>query len=317
MKFNSGIGITCVMNIFLVFLTFALWSTTFAVGKSIVLSSTPMFSTAIRMILAGIILLLYLFFTDRKSLKITKKQVFPLIFLSIIAIYITNFFEFWGLQHLISSKAAIIYSLTPFFTALFSYFKFKEKLSLQKWIGMIIGFVAFIPIILTKSQAKQLEGTFLIFSWAEVALLVAVMSASYGWIILRQLTKELKMRAIMANGSSMLLGGIIALINSIFIDSWHTIPVSNMLIFIHGIIILTLISNIICYNLYGYLLKKFSATFMAYAGLTTVPFAIFFGWLIHNEIITVHFVISTCVLALGLWIMETKKNIFNSNVRKS
>ena len=63
-----------------------------------------------------------------------------------------------------------------------------------------------------------------------------------------------------------------------------------------------LISNVVCYNLYGHLLKRFSATFMSLAGLITPLFASLFGWYFLDEVITWHFYMSMFIFSIGLFI---------------
>ena len=295
------------MSIFLVFLTFALWSTCFSIGKSVVLVSAPLFATGARMIVAGVVLLLYLWFRDRQAIRIQKQHIIPLLMLSLSAMYLTNALEFWGLQYLTSVKACFIYSLSPFLSALFSYLKFGEKVTSRKWVGLLIGFIGFIPVLAYNSTSEDLLGGFSFLSWAELALIGATACAMYGWVLLRQLGKDLKMNPVMSNGSAMLFGGFLAMTHSLFTESWAPLPISNMWVFSYGIVIMVIVSNVICYNLYGYLLKKYTATFLGFAGLTTPLFAAFFGWLILGETITWNFVTSVGIISIGLWIVHAEE----------
>lgn len=103
----------------------------------------------------------------------------------------------------------------------------------------------------------------------------------------------------------MLIGGLLALIHSyISGESWQPIPIigNNTIALVECAIWMTLISNIICYNLYGYLLTKYSATFLSLAGLITPLFASLFGWYFLNEQITWHFYMSIFLFSIGLFI---------------
>ncbi len=279
-----------------------MWSTTFSVGKIALEVSPPLFLTGVRMLIAGVILLSYLFFVRRQDIKITKQQLFPLILLAIFAIYLTNALEFWGLQYLTAAKACLIYSLSPFLSCLFSYFVFKEKITKSKILGLLIGFLGIIPVLMTQDGSDML-GLFGFLSWAEIALICATAFAVYGWILLRKLGKDLEMNPLMANGSSMLLGGLLALIHSSLTENWSPFPVSDWGTFMGSIGLMIIFSNLICYNLYGYLLKKFTATFLSFAGLTTPIFAAFFGWLLLGEGVSWEFALSIGVISIGLWMV--------------
>lgn len=259
------------------------------------------------MFLAGVIILTFLALFQRKDLKIKKHQLFPLILFAISAVYLTNVFEFWGLQYLTAAKACFIYSLSPFLAALFSYFQFKEKITSKKLLGLIIGFVGFVPVLLNQSGAEQLLGGLSFLSWAEIALIIATVTSVYGWILLRKLGKEEGISPLMTNGTSMCLGGLFALIHSYFAEGWSPLPVTNYLGFFQGVFLMIVISNLICYNLYGWLLKRFTATFLSFAGLTTPLFAAFFGWLILKETVSWTFFVSVGIISLGLWLVYSEE----------
>lgn len=295
------------MSVLLVFLTFFIWSSTFTIGKTTLECGPPIFLTGIRMFIGGVLILSFLALFRRQDFSVKKAQLFPLILLSISAVYLTNVFEFWGLQYLTSAKACFIYSLSPFLSALFSYIEFKEKMTMRKMLGLLIGFIGFIPFLLTQSGSEKLLGGVTFISWPELALMTATVTSVYGWILLRKLGKDHHMSPLMANGTSMVLGGTIALAHSLFTDSWNPTPITNYGGFFQGVALMIIISNLICYNLYGWLLKRFTATFLSFAGLMTPLFAAFFGWLILKETVSMPFFISMGIVSLGLWLVYAEE----------
>ena len=72
--------------------------------------------------------------------------------------------------------------------------------------------------------------------------------------------------------------------------------------FVECTIALIIISNFICYNLYGFLLKRFSATFLSFAGFITPLFSAFFGWFYLGELVPATFYASATVVFAGLFI---------------
>ncbi len=295
------------MQIVFVFLTFFIWSTSFTFGKKALESSTPLFITGTRMFLAGLMILGFLWLFKRASFQIKKKQLFPLFLLSLSSVYLTNVFEFWGLQYLTAAKACFIYSLSPFLSALLSYFEFKEKLTGKKLCGLLIGFVGFLPVLLTQDGAEEIIGGVSFLSWAEIALILATVTSVYGWILLRKLGKEEGMSPLMANGTSMAFGGILALLHSLLVENWAPFPVWDYSGFALGIFLMIIVSNLICYNLYGWLLKKFTATFLSFAGLMTPLFAAFFGWLVFDETVSWMFYLSLGIISMGLWLVYSEE----------
>lgn len=284
---------------------YATWSSVFSLGKMALQYSPPIFLTGFRMTLAGVILLSYLALTKKQAFKLDKKQWLSFGALAFFSIYITNILEFWGLQYLTAAKTCFIYSLSPFFAALFSYLHFKEKMTPRKWWGLGIGFVGFIPVLLTQSGTEELLNAFSFFSWPTLAIMGAALASIYGWILLRLIVKDSNVSPMMANGASMLIGGFFAFIHSFFVDSWTPLPVAsaNFIPFLQSTLIITFISNILCYNLYGMMLKRFTATFLSFLGLLSPIFASFSGWLFLGEPLSWQIFLSTSIVSLGLWIV--------------
>ncbi len=287
----------------LVFLLYALFASVFTVAKEALEYSSPFFLVGSRMLFAGTIMLVYQAIQDPTKLRLTSTGWRKAFLLGFFNIYITNVLELWGLQYLTSFKTCFLYSLSPFLSALFSYFLLNERMTKIKWVGLLIGFGGFLPILITQDGSQEaLQSHFWFFSWPEIAVIGAVVSSVWGWILLKQLVHGDGCSPIVANGYSMFLGGAFATLHSYITDGWSPLPVTNWSIFIKCTLFLIVISNIVSYNLYGYLLKRFSATFMSFAGLSTPLFTALFGWLFHGEIVTVDFFVSLAIVSLGLFL---------------
>lgn len=286
----------------LIVFLFAIWSSVFTLGRITVTHCPPLLLTSSRMILAGFILLLYLLIFKRKDLKINKNQFFAIIVLGILSMYFSNALEYWGQQKITASKTCFIYSLTPFFAAIFSFIHFKERMNLKKWAGMAIGLLGVIVSIYL--QSGNLNGL-CFFSLADLAIVGATLFSVYGWIILRLIVKDNELSPITANALSMFIGGFFALFHSFIAESWHPLPISleHMGPALKGILLMTFISNVICYNIYGYLLKKYTATFLSFVGLLSPLFASLNEWLILKEPPSFIILISTAIVMIGLWII--------------
>ena len=283
----------------LVILLYALFASVFTVGKFGLESASPFFLVGSRMLIAGTMMLGYLFFRKRSEFRLEKEHFFQFLFLGIFNIYVTNACEFWGLKYLTSSKACFLYSLSPFVSALLAYWMLKEKMNPKKWLGLVIGFLGFIPILLNQTTQEELTGHFLVFSWAELAVMTAAVSSVYGWIVLSKLVRA-GYHPLMVNGVSMTLGGALTLVQSMIFETWNPVPVSDYATFFMVCAFLMTVSNFICYNLYGYLLKRFSATFISFAGFTTPLITALLGWLFLGENVNYSFFLSAGIVFTGL-----------------
>jgi drug/metabolite transporter (DMT)-like permease len=294
------------MFIFIVIFMYAVWSSVFSLGKMTLQYCPPLFLTGARMVLGGVLLLAFLALFKRSSFKLSRIQLLSIGLLSLFSIYLTNALEFWGLQYLSAAKTCFIYSLSPFFAALFSYLHFNEKMNSTKWLGLGIGFLGFIPVLLMQTGSEEkLSSIFGLFSWPALAIVGAALCSVYGWVLLRLVVKDHAISPLMANGASMLLGGLLAFGHSFLIENWNPIPVQpqHFTPFLQGTLLMTFLFNIICYNLYGSLLKRFTATFLSFVGLLSPIFASLNGLLFLGEPISWMIILSTTIVSLGLWIV--------------
>lgn len=287
----------------LVALLCVLYGSVFVFGKLTLEYAPPLFVTAARMILAGALLLFFQFYFHRDHFHFKTQHIRPVFLIALTNIYLTNALEFWGLQFMEAGKACFIYSFSPIATALLSYICFKERITSIKWLGLFIGVLGFVPILIVHSNSENASGGSILFlSYSELAILGATITSSIGWIMMRHMVKKLDYPSMMANGSSMLLGGFFALIHSVITENWDPTPIEDFWPFIQWFLILTLISNLISYNLHAFLLKKYTATYLSFAGLSQPFFAAIIAWLILGEVESVYFWLSFIIVSIGLYI---------------
>lgn len=286
----------------LVLLVNALFALVLPLGKLILQYEQPFTIIAIRMILGGGILLGYVSATRGISLPQSRAFLRDIFLLAVFNVFLTNAGEFWGLQHMSAAKTCFIYNLSPFFSAFFGYIYFSERMTKRKWLGLMISFMGFIPMMMVDAPGEFALTHIGFLSSAEIALLIATISMVYGWIVMQHLVRYTLVDTLTANGISMVLGGLISTAAAYLFESWHSIPMASLGSFILLLSAIILISNIICYTLYASLLRTYTATFMSFSGLTGPLFAALFDWLFFGTLVTWHFYGATLVVFFGLYL---------------
>ncbi|MCL4229646.1 EamA family transporter [Candidatus Dependentiae bacterium] len=288
----------------LVIVLYALLASTFTLGKAALFYFKPFFFIGLRMVPAGLILLGYLYFFRRERFVFHRKDVWFFLQVILFHIYATFLLEFWALQYLTSSKACLLYNTSPFFAAIFSYFFFKEVLTRKKFVGLLVGFLGFLPIMLTEGpqEASLPEVSFL--STAEIVLLLSVVTSVYGWILMREMVKIRGYSPFMVNGVAMLGGGILSFVTSYIFEA-NPILATNKVELLTGLTytgLMIIIANMLFYNLYGYLLHFYSATWLAFVGFIAPLFAALYGWLFLHEHIGWAYFVSMIIVFWGLYL---------------
>lgn len=271
--------------------------------KAVLSYSKPIFFVAVRMMAAGCLLLASYRYRYGKIPAIKRVDIMSFVHIILFHIYCAYILDLWALQYLTSFKSSFFFNLAPFITAFFSYYFFNERITIKKALGFIIGFSGFLPELFSHSAQEGVAGGLLFLSWADVAMLVSVSSACYGWTVMRSMVRDDGYSPFLINGIGMLGGGILALITSYIVeDRWLVPPVNNIAAFVMLTALIILVINIIFYNFYGYLLRCYTATFLSFAGFMCPLFVALFGVFFLGETVGWTFYFSSAVVFLGLYI---------------
>ena len=294
----------------LVIILYLLFASAFTLGKAALAYVSPFLFIGIRMTVGGALLLAYLFLSKK---RVTFEKKDSRLFLQIIFfhIFLSYTLEFWGMEQVNSAKVCLLYNLSPFITALFSYFLFAERLTMRQVCGLIIGFAGFLPILIAQTPTEEMFWNIAFFSVYEIAISISVISSAYGWVTMKNLVHR-GYSFIFVNGIRMLGGGILSLVLSLIKEGWPIMKqqpdivlngfCSPFMMLSFYTMALIIIANIICYNLYGYLLSRYSPTFLSFSGFMTPLFGAFLGWFFLGEVITWHYFATVGFVFFGLYL---------------
>lgn len=286
---------------YLVVLLYAISAVTFILAKKALMYASPCFLIGFRMTIAGAILLGYQLYKKPKILQSINRTHYYLFFITaLFHIYFVFMLEYWALQYISTLKTVLICSLTPFISAVLSYILLNHKLTLLKITGIVIGTAGFIPVLLSKTTEEQGFATLFYLSLPEIVLLCAIFSAAYAWFRVKNLMDKGYHFALI-NGITMLMSGILSLITS-FIFEGFTPAVSDWQSFLFWIFLLIIFANGIFYNMYGWLLTRYSITFISFGGFLSPAFATLFEWLFMSGIVTWHYLFCLAFVTSGLYL---------------
>lgn len=277
----------------------ALFATSFPICKYLLNFTSPLFLAGARFFIAGTILLTYQYFIS-SAFKIKRKDFWTFAQIIVLGIYVTQGLRLTALEVLPIWKASFLYNLSPFLSALYAYFLFKERLSTKQWFGLFLGIIGMIPILISKSPEEASLGELFYISIYELLLIVAVSLQSYSWLLIQRLVRYKKYKVSMVSSISMTGGGLLSLITSYAIAGPPEI--SDPITFGKGLMTMIFISNIICHNVYTGLLKKHSGTFMSFTSFLNPLFAALYGWAFFQEKISWHFYLSIIIVLTGLYV---------------
>lgn len=294
---------------------YALLASTFVIAKLALAQAHPFFLIGCRMSLAGALMGLFLLFKDRKSLWIAPQDRWTFLRISFFHIYLAFSCEFWALGHLSSAKTNLIYTATPFIAATLSYFLLHERLNFTKTLGLVLGLIGLLPVSLSKDE--PMASNWLQEIVPEMVLFVAVVSASYAWFDIKKMMAK-GYSLVLINGFAMFIGGIASLITAALTYGPEAFYVADPKAFIKYVLAMIVISNFIFYNAYGWLMKRYSITFLTFAGFLSPIFGALYGKILLKESIGASYALSLAIVTLALYVFykdELKSKILASCAR--
>ena len=277
-----------------------IWGTTFLGIRVAVETIPPWFVTSIRQGLAGLIMMTILLF--KKELKWIgwenlKHQLVP----SILMIVIANGFTTVAEQTVPSGLASVISAMSPILIFLGSILFKLQKPSLKGFIGVIIGFSG-VVFIFKDGLGSFLDADyrigmmfmgFAITAWAGGTIYTKLHGNKSKNIVL-----NLFYQFTMASCIQIVLAFIFS--PTIDVNLWSSKSILAALY-------LSIFGSVIAFFSYNYALKHVTPVQVSILAYINTVIAVFFGWLILDEKITIDFIIATILIILGVFIINYKK----------
>ncbi|WP_078412453.1 DMT family transporter [Priestia abyssalis] len=201
------------MNIILLGILFTiLWASGAVSVKFGLLSSPPLTMGTIRFLLAGCLLLLYIYLFRKGKYPMPQKREWkPLILLGLFNTSLYLGCGFWALQTVSSGFFNLAVVVNPFLVALFSSIFAKRLIQQKEWIGMIVSTIGLVIATypLLQNSHSTLSGIFL--------LMIGMVSMAIGSVYFQK--EKLQLPSLVINAWQVLFGGIILIVPSMMLET--------------------------------------------------------------------------------------------------
>ena len=257
-----------------------------------------------RWILAFIILFLFTHREILEKVKYFKKEFLNILFLGVTGAGICGAFPFIAGISTTVVNMGIIYSSSPIFIILFSYFIFNTQLTYMQIFGF---FISFVGVIIIASKANLGDLINLNFNFGDIWIL----GASISWAIYSVYQIKLKSKfTVFARVTLISLLGAISLFPFIFVEKYFFYKATININAILWVIFAALSPSIIAFFLYANLQKRVGTNV---AGLVVYLYPIYgsiYGFLIFSETLKLFHIIGGLLVFLGIFFCKDfkKKN---------
>lgn len=282
--------------LFLILLSFV-WGSSFILMKKALIGLTPIQLGALRMLIAGLFLLLIGF----KSLKEIQKKHYKYIFYtSLLGTFFPVFLFAYAIQGIDSSIASILNSLTPFNTFIFGVLVFGFTFKKQQLVGIFIGLLGTILLILKGAELNPNQNY-----WFAILVFIASIGYALNVNIVKKYLSDISALSIVTGNFLLLI--FPAFIVLLFTGFFETFQFSETKVISLGYITLLAIFGTgiakIFYNKMVHLSTPIFASSVTYL----IPIvAVFWGILDGEKLSVIQFVAGAIIL-FGVYLVNKKK----------
>jgi len=278
-----------------------IWGTTYLGIRIAVQTIPPWFVTAIRQSMASLILLIYL--AKRKELIwISWEHAKRQFILSLLMIVVANGLTTVAEQHISSGLASLLNSLSPLLVFIGSVGIGIQKPSIKGITGVILGLMG-IAFIFRHGLEDFLDPA---YQQGIFMMALAVSGWSIGTIYIKKHTH--KTPNIFLNLFYQFAFSALVQMALAFTFSGDTNPESWAFDSLLAVLYLGIFGSVLGFFCYHYVLKRVTAIQASILSYFNTIIAIFLGWLILNEEITIDLLYATALIITGVFITNyTKK----------
>ena len=270
------------------------WGTTWIASKEGVKHMPPMQLVALRQLFGGLCYLLY--FLYQKHPWPNKRQWRNIMVLSVLNFMLSNGLSTWGVKYISSGLGAIIGSIFPLWIVIISLIR-GQKTSWIAFAGLVVAFVG-ICVIFYDYLNDFLEPEF------RFGILLSVI-ATFTWALSSIYIKENKtnFNPYFSLGLQMLISSFV--ISSVIVWNGSAIPLTAIpAISWWSIGYLVVFGSILTFIAFIYALEHLPTEISSLYAYINPMVALFFGYILFNEPLTVPIAFGGIITIMGLYIVN-------------
>ncbi len=281
------------------FAIYVIWGSTYLLNKIAVGQISPLFLAGIRFVIAGILVAIIAKFMGLK-LAISKKQLLNCTIAGFLFLAYGNGVFVWALKYVDSGFAALISSTQPLFVLVLMRLIDRKEMKRKSLIGIGLGILGMYLLVSQQeivSQEQSIIGIFMILS--------CVLCWSYASILVSKI--DLPSSFFVSTGYQMFIAGLLLVLFSLaFGETWIS-PIDWHLDVLLSMIGLVIFGSIVAFTAFNYLLLKVSPEKVATSAYVNPIVALFLGWLVLKEELSLQSIIAAGILLTGVYFITSRK----------
>jgi drug/metabolite transporter (DMT)-like permease len=291
------------LKVILVLVTLSvLWGSSFLAIKVVIDAIPPILAFGIRFAASGAILLaVYVFHTNgnTKCEHVGKQEWKDALILAAAIILGGQGLLVWGAQYLSSGVTALLNSTIPLWIAIIAVLIFKVRLTKRMGFGLAAGFAGLVILINPNNTNINLIG------------IVSLILSSIFWAAgsLYSTRSHMPVSILVSAGMLMLAGGIMLTITSFAVGEFKDFKLSHIsTTSLAAYFYLIFLCTAVGYAEFFWLLRVESASIANSFAYMVPVIAVFFGWAMFKEPISLQTLVATSIILVGVALMVTNSS---------
>jgi len=282
------------------FIIYVIWGSTYLLNKIAITQLPPFYLSGIRFTLSGI-LIAGIAKLMRLKLAITRKQFLNCIISGFLFLVYGNGVFVWALKYVDSGFAALEAATQPLFVLLLMRLIDRKEIKRKSIIGIVLGLIGMYLLVSQQeivTNQDSIIGILMIFT--------CVLAWSYASVFVSK--ADLPASFFVSTGYQMFIAGILLMLTSIlFGEDWIS-PFSWNMSVQWSVIGLIIFGSIIAFSAFNFLLKEVSAEKVATSAYVNPIIALFLGWIVLDEQLTLQSIIAAIILLTGVYFITASNN---------
>ena len=284
-------------------IVYVVWGSTYLAIRVAVETIPPFLMAGVRNLAAGLLLLALVRLRGRRTAAATPRAPRAAywrtaVIMGFLMFALGNALLSWTETRIDSGLAALLVGAIPLWVAIIARFNPwgpRRDLSLQRLLGVAVGLAGLAMLVWPGSAAGGVR-----FDLLAIGVLVV---GSIGWAVGTVVAPTLPHPAdkLEGSGQTMVAGGVMILLVALVRGEFGMLhPGAVSWESLAAVAYLVVFGSMIAYSAYAYLMVSCDASTVATYALVNPIVAVFLGWLVLNEVVTMRMVVATAVIIAGL-----------------
>lgn len=283
-------------NILVYILLCLIWGSTWMAIKIGLADAPPIWSAALRFILAVAILVTINLITRQKYPQGWRNK-WRVAWPGVFTYFGSYSFTYLGSQYISSALASILFAVFPFMVMLLMTLMLKsERITLRAVVGVVLGFAGVVLIFLEPMD----YGSYAAFGM--VMMLLSPLAAAIGTVSIKAYLKDEDVFPMVT--LQMTLGAILLTITAALVEDITMFKVTTASI--GAMIFLATFGSVVSFTSYYWLLKRLPILTMSMVALITPMVAMCLGYVVLGELLKVQDYIGAALVLAGVATVNLK-----------